>query len=287
MNKPVVALESTILAHGMPYPENIAMAKEVGAIIREYGAVPATIACLGGFIHVGLTDEQMLQLASEPNVMKVSRRDLPYVLAKNKLAATTVASTMIAAELAGIRIFVTGGIGGVHREWNQSLDISADLIELSKTNVAVVSAGAKAILDIPATLELLETLGVPVLSYKEEYFGAFYSNSSGIALEMICESPEDIAKILHTKWSMGLNGGVLLSNPIPKGDEIGAEFIEPIIREAVESAKSSGISGKALTPFLLSTIKKKTEGESLRANIALVKNNAKLGAQVALQLSKL
>lgn len=286
-NKPVVALESTILAHGMPYPENITMAKEVGAIIREHGAIPATIACLDGFLHIGLSDEQMLRIAADPNVMKVSRRDLPYALAQRKAAATTVASTMIAADLAGIRVFVTGGIGGVHREWQNSLDISSDLIELSKTSVAVVSAGAKAILDIPATLELLETLGVPVLSYKEDCFGAFYSKSSGIKLEMICESPDEIAKIIHTKWTMGLSGGVLISNAIPQTEEIDATVIEPIIGEAVHSAKKQGIEGKALTPFLLATIKKNTEGESLRANIALVRNNAKLGAQVARQLSKL
>lgn len=281
----VVALESTIVAHGMPYPDNIQMAKEVGAIIRSEGAIPATIACFDGYIHVGLTDEQLERLGTEKDVMKVSRRDLAYALSMKKTAATTVASTMIAAEMAGIKLFVTGGIGGVHREWARTMDISADLIELSKTNVAVISAGAKAILDIPATLEFLETLGVPVISFKEQFFGAFYSKSSGIALEMVCQTPKEIAQFLHTKWNMGLRGGVLVSNPILEKYELPIEVIEPVILNAISSATENGIQGKALTPYLLATIKKHTEGESLSANIELVKNNAQLGARVAVQLT--
>lgn len=284
-NRPVVCLESTIVAHGMPYPENVKMAREVGAIIRENGAIPATVACFNGYIHVGLTDAELDRLASEKNVMKVSRRDLPYALAEKKTAATTVASTMIAAEMAGIRVFVTGGIGGVHRGWNENPDISADLIELSQTSVAVVSAGAKAILDLPATLELLETLGVPVLSYQSDEFGAFYSSRSGQELEMRVEDAASIARFLTAKWSLGLHGGVLVSNPIPEEYEIPKEKIEPHIRSLMDRAKQLGIRGKKLTPFLLAGLKEATDGASLKANIALVKNNARLGARIATELA--
>ncbi len=279
--KPVVALESTIIAHGMPFPENIKMAKEVGGIIREAGAIPATIACIDGKLHVGLDDKQLNVLANSTNVMKVSRRDLPYALAMKKIAATTVSATMIGAEMAGIKIFVTGGIGGVHRGWSDSLDISTDLIELAQTNVAVVSAGAKAILDIPATLELLETLGVPVISYKSNQFGAFYSSESTEQIEMRMDNVEQIANFLNVKWGLGLKGGALISNPIPKAYEIPSDQINSVIEEAIEKSLSSGVKGKRLTPFLLSEIKNVTQGKSLEANIQLVKNNARLGAEIA------
>ncbi|MFN6380020.1 MAG: pseudouridine-5'-phosphate glycosidase [Flavobacteriales bacterium] len=279
--KPVVALESTIIAHGMPFPENIQMAKEVGAIIRGNGAVPATIACMNGKLHIGLDDQQLKLLAESDNVMKVSRRELPYAIAMKKIAATTVSATMIGAEMAGIKVFVTGGIGGVHRGWADSLDISTDLIELAQTNVAVVSAGAKAILDIPATLELLETLGVPVISYRSSRFGAFYSSESNETVEMRMDRVEEIASFLNTKWELGLKGGALISNPIPKPYEIESNKIDTIIEDAISKSKDYGIKGKKLTPFLLSEIKSITEGRSLEANIQLVKNNARLGAEIA------
>lgn len=282
---PVVALESTIVAHGMPYPENIQMAKEVGLIIRSVGAVPATVACIEGKICVGLSDGQLEILANTKGVMKASRRELPYVLAKHRLAATTVSATMIAANMAGIRIFVTGGIGGVHRGWADSLDISTDLIELSQTPVAVVSAGAKAILDIPATLELLETLGVPVISYCSSFFGAFYSSESTERIEMRLDSASEIATFLNVKWKLGLQGGALISNPIPKNYEVPSDLMESVIEEAIKKAHFGQIKGKQLTPFLLSEIKNVTEGRSLEANIHLVKNNARLGAEIAVALS--
>jgi pseudouridine-5'-phosphate glycosidase len=282
---PVVALESTIIAHGMPYPENIIMAKEVGQIIRNAGAVPATVACIDGKICVGLSDTQLDTLAHTPVVMKVSRRELPYALAKKKLAATTVSATMIGAHMAGIRVFVTGGIGGVHRGWADSLDISTDLIELSQTPVAVVSAGAKAILDIPATLELLETLGVPVISYRSSFFGAFYSSESSERIEMRLDSASEIAAFLDVKWKLGLQGGALISNPIPKNYEVPKDLIESVIEEAIGKAHFNKVKGKQLTPFLLSEIKKVTDGRSLEANIQLVKNNARLGTEIALALA--
>ncbi len=283
--RPVVALESTILAHGMPFPENVMMAKEVGRIIREGGAVPATVACLDGKICVGLADSQLEALANTPGVMKVSRRELPFALAQKKVAATTVSATMIGAHMAGIKVFVTGGIGGVHRGWSDSLDISTDLIELSQTPVAVVSAGAKAILDIPATLELLETLGVPVISYRSPFFGAFYSSESSERVEMRLDSASEIATFLDIKWKLGLKGGALISNPIPKNYEVPNDLIESVIEDAIEKSHFNKIKGKQLTPFLLSEIKNVTAGRSLEANIQLVRNNARLGAEIASALT--
>jgi pseudouridine-5'-phosphate glycosidase len=283
--RPVVALESTIVAHGMPFPENVKMAKEVGRIIREGGAVPATVACLDGKICVGLSDSQLDALANTTGVMKVSRRELPFVLAQKKMAATTVSATMIGAHMAGIRVFVTGGIGGVHRGWTDSLDISTDLIELSQTPVAVVSAGAKAILDIPATLELLETLGVPVISYRSSFFGAFYSSESNERIEMRLDSAAEISAFLDVKWKLGLQGGALISNPIPKQYEVPNDLMESVIEEAIDKAHFNNVKGKQLTPFLLSEIKNVTDGRSLDANIQLVKNNAHLGTEIAIALA--
>lgn len=279
--QPVVALESTIISHGMPYPDNVTMAKQVEQIVRENGATPATIALIDGEIKIGCSEVDIQMLASTADVMKVSRRDFPFAIANKKVGATTVAATMIAAEMAGIRVFATGGIGGVHRGWESSLDISADLYELQKTSVAVVSAGAKAILDIPATLEVLESFGVPVLGFKSHDFGAFYSRSSGIPLEMSMETPDAIANFMHVKWGLGLNGGVLISNPIPEQYEVPASFIEPVISNAVEEAKKLGINGKRLTPFLLGKIKEVTKGKSLEANLQLVYSNAALAGQIA------
>jgi pseudouridine-5'-phosphate glycosidase len=279
--KPVVALESTIIAHGMPYPQNVETALKVENVIRENGAIPATIACINGKIQVGLSSSQLEELATSKNVLKLSRRDLPIAISQKRIGATTVAATMIGAEMAGIRVFATGGIGGVHRGVEMTGDISADLQELGMTSVAVVSAGAKAILDIPRTLEYLETMGVPVLGFQSDFFGAFYSRSSGIPVEMRMDTPKEIADFLNAKWNLGLKGGVLISNPIPEEYEIPFSEIEPHILDAVEEAKALDINGKRLTPFLLGKIKEITAGRSLETNIQLVLNNAKVAAQIS------
>jgi pseudouridine-5'-phosphate glycosidase len=279
--KPLVALESTIIAHGMPYPQNVETALQVEKVIRENGAIPATIACINGKIQVGLSPSQLEELATSKNVLKLSRRDLPIAISQNRIGATTVAATMIGAEMAGIRVFATGGIGGVHRGVEMTGDISADLQELGMTSVAVVSAGAKAILDIPRTLEYLETMGVPVLGFQSDFFGAFYSRSSGIPVEMRMDTPQEIADFLNAKWNLGLKGGVLISNPIPEEFEIPSSEIEPVILEAVALANALDINGKRLTPFLLGKIKDVTSGRSLETNIQLVLNNAKVAAQIA------
>jgi pseudouridine-5'-phosphate glycosidase len=275
---PVVALESTIISHGMPYPQNVAMATEVEQIIRDGGAVPATIAVLGGRPCVGLTADDLELLASDPNVTKVSLRDLPYVIARGEHGATTVAATMRLAALAGIRTFVTGGLGGVHRGAQQTFDVSADLTELAQTDVAVISAGVKSILDIGLTLE---TLGVPVIGYGTDEFPAFFSRHSGFAAPMRSDSPAELAAIMHTKWDLGIRGGLNIANPIPEADEVPAEQIDSIIEQALRDMDAKGVKGKEATPFLLGRIVEITGGESLRANIALVKNNARLGAAVA------
>jgi pseudouridine-5'-phosphate glycosidase len=279
--KPVVALESTIIAHGMPYPQNVETALKVENEIRENGAIPATIACINGKIQVGLSSSQLEELATSKNVLKLSRRDLPIAISQKIFGATTVAATMIGAEMAGIRVFATGGIGGVHRGVEMTGDISADLQELGMTSVAVVSAGAKAILDIPRTLEYLETMGVPVLGFQSDFFGAFYSRSSGIPVEMRMDTPKEIADFLNAKWNLGLKGGVLISNPIPEEYEIPFSEIEPHILDAVGEAKALDINGKRLTPFLLGKIKEITAGRSLETNIQLVLNNAKVAAQIS------
>ena len=284
---PVVALESTIISHGMPYPRNIEMATEVERIIREGGAVPATIAVLDGRARIGLTQPDLELLATSPDVAKVSLRDLPYVVAQGRHGATTVASTMRLAALAGISVFVTGGLGGVHRGAERTYDISADLTELSTTSVAVVSAGVKSILDIGLTLETLETLGVPVVANGTDEFPAFFSRVSGHAAPMRLDTPAEFAALMAAKWRLGLTGGVAIVNPIPVQDEIPAEEIGVIIEQALTEMQRKGIHGKEATPFLLGRIVEITRGASLTANIALVNNNARLGAQVAREYAAL
>lgn len=276
-----MALESTIIAHGMPYPQNIETALEIEDIIRANGAVPATIGIIDGKIKVGLTKEEVEFLGESDEIVKVSRRDLPVVLAEKKHGATTVAGTMIAADLAGIKIFVTGGVGGVHRGAETSFDVSADLEELKKTSVAVIAAGAKSILDLGLTLEKLESFGVPVLGYQTEELPAFYSRHSGFNVDYKLENPEHTADILQAKWELGLEGGVLIANPVPEADEIEYSVINEKIEQALTEAESQGISGKELTPFLLDRIKEITAGKSLETNIALVRNNAVVGAKIA------
>lgn len=282
--KAVVALESTIISHGMPYPENVKTARLLGEIIREEGAIPATLAIIDGMIHIGLSDEELEMLGQSDEVAKVSRRDLPVVIAQKRHGATTVAATMYLASLAGIKIFATGGIGGVHRGGETNFDISADLTELGMTSVAVICAGAKAILDLPLTLEKLETLGVPVLGYETEEFPAFYSRKSGLAVDQKIDTPKELAAILNAKWELGLDGGVVIANPIPEKAEIPANEINDTIELALKEADTLGIKGKKITPFLLDRIKELTTGRSLTANIELVKNNARLAAQIAVEL---
>ena len=284
--KPVVALESTIISHGMPYPQNVQTAREVEQIIRDGGAVPATIAIIDGKICVGLSDAQLEQLGNTEGVLKVSRRDLPYVLSQKKLGATTVAATMICAELADIRVFVTGGIGGVHRGAQTSFDISADLQELAHTSVAVVCAGAKSILDLPLTLEYLETHGVPVVSVGQAQFPAFFTRESGLNADFQLDGAAELADFIRTKWQLGLNGGVVVANPVPQADAMPKTEIDAMTEQALREAEAQGVNGKAVTPFLLERIKQLTEGRSLDTNIALVKNNAVLGAALAVQLAQ-
>lgn len=281
-NKPVIALESTIISHGMPYPKNVETALEVERIVKEAGCVPATIGIIHGKLKIGLTSEEIEILGKEGlKVTKVSRRDIPYVVANKLNGATTVAGTMIASHLAGIKIFATGGIGGVHRGAQTTMDISADLDELSKTSVAVICAGAKSILDLKLTLEYLETKGVPVLGYKTKELPAFFTSKSGFELDYKMNSAKEIADLLNTKWSLGLEGGVVIANPIPHEFEMDAKLIEDVIEKAVEKAESLGIHGKDTTPFLLDEIQKVTGGNSLEANIHLVFNNVKLACEIA------
>jgi pseudouridine-5'-phosphate glycosidase len=279
--RPVVALESTIISHGMPYPKNVQTAREVEQLIRDGGAVPATIAVLGGVPRIGLDDAQLDLLGSAADVRKVSIRDLPYVIARAEHGATTVASTMRLAALAGIRVFVTGGLGGVHRGAESSMDISADLTELSLTDVAVVSAGVKSLLDIGRTLEVLETLGVPVITVGSDDFPSFYSRSSGFASPLRLDTAAEVAATMRAKWGLGLAGGLVVANPIPLAEEIPQEQISSLIEQAVAEAARLGVSGAAITPYLLGRIVELSGGESLRANIALVKNNAVLGTAIA------
>ena len=284
--KPVVALESTIISHGMPYPQNVQTAREVEQIIRDGGAVPATIAIIDGKICVGLSDAQLEQLGNTEGVLKVSRRDLPYVLSQKKLGATTVAATMICAELADIRVFVTGGIGGVHRGAQTSFDISADLQELAHTSVAVVCAGAKSILDLPLTLEYLETHGVPVVSVGQAQFPAFFTRESGLNADFQLDDAVALADFISTKWQLGLSGGVVVANPVPEAHAMPKAEIDAMTEQALREADEQGVCGKAVTPFLLARIKQLTGGRSLDTNIALVKNNARLGAALAVQLAQ-
>lgn len=285
--RPVVALESTIIAHGMPFPKNKETALLVEEVIREQGAVPATIAILNGHLKVGLNAAEIEVLGKEgAKVAKVSRRDIPFIVSRQQNGATTVASTMIIAAMAGIRVFATGGIGGVHRGAAETMDISADLQELAKTSVAVVSAGAKSILDLGLTLEYLETYGVPVIGYKTDMFPAFYTQESKLQVDYRLDTPKEIAHVLRNKWEMGLAGGVLIANPIPDQFSMPPALIESRIEEALAEAVEKEINGKELTPFLLAKIESLTGGDSLKANIKLVLNNAKLGAQIAMEMSK-
>ncbi|MBE5901406.1 MAG: pseudouridine-5'-phosphate glycosidase [Lachnospiraceae bacterium] len=286
--KPVVALESTIISHGMPYPQNVETALNVEKVLRDNGAVPATIAIIGGRLKAGLSKEEIEYLGKTgQGVTKVSRRDLPLIVAKEMDGATTVATTMIIAAMAGISIFATGGIGGVHRGAQQTFDISADLEELAMTPVTVVCAGAKAILDLPLTLEYLETKGVPVLGYQTKELAAFYTRHSGLEVDYRIDSPAELAKAIHVKKELGMQGGILVSNPIPEEYSMDADVINKAIDQAVKEAEEQGVHGKATTPFLLARVKELTGGDSLDSNIQLVYNNAKLAAQAAVELSKL
>ncbi len=284
---PVVALESTIISHGMPYPKNVETALKVEKIIRDHGAVPATIAILNGRLKVGLSPSEIETLGQAKDVVKASRRDIPFIIAKGLNGATTVASTMILADLARIRVFATGGIGGVHRGAETSFDISADLIELAQTNVAVICAGAKSILDIGLTLEYLETHGVPVIGYQTDELPAFYTSKSGFSVDYRVDNPEELAVAIKAKWDLNLAGGVIVANPIPKAYEMDPKMIDDAIKEAVRQQFAAGVKGKESTPFLLAKVKELTGGESLESNIQLVYNNAKVGAQLAVALSQL
>jgi pseudouridylate synthase len=286
-NQPVVALESTIISHGMPYPKNVETALKVEQIIRDHGAIPATIAILNGRLKVGLSRDEIEMLGKAGDVVKASRRDIPFIIAKGLNGATTVASTMILADLAGIRVFATGGIGGVHRGAETSFDISADLIELAQTNVAVVCAGAKSILDIGLTLEYLETHGVPVVGYQTDELPAFYTSKSGFAVDYRVENPDVLALAIKAKWDLNLKGGLIVANPIPKAYEMDSKVIDQAISEALKQQLAAGIKGKESTPFLLAKVKELTGGDSLDSNIQLVYNNAMVGAQLAVALCKL
>ncbi len=281
----IVALESTIITHGMPFPQNVETARRVEATVRAKGAVPATIAVLEGKLRIGLSDTELEQLAMTQDVMKLSRADMAIAITTGKTGATTVAATMIAAHLAGIKVFATGGIGGVHRGAEESFDISADLRELAITPVTVVSAGAKAILDLPKTLEVLETFGVPVIAYGQDELPAFWSRDSGIGAPLRLDSAADIAKSHRTRRDLGLSGGQLVANPIPKADEIPRSELQTIVNKAQDSVGKNGITGKDVTPYLLSRIFDLTDGRSLASNIALVLNNARLASAIAKELN--
>ena len=286
--KPVVALESTIISHGMPYPMNVETALNVEKIIREGGATPATIAIVQGRLKVGLTTEEIDALGKAgQNVVKTSRRDIPFIIANRLDGATTVASTMIIAHLAGIKIFATGGIGGVHRGAEHSFDISADLEELGRTDVAVVCAGVKSILDIPLTLEYLETKGVPVVGYQTDELPAFYTRKSGYGVDYTIQTPDALARALKAKWELGLHGGIVVANPIPTAFEMDFDTINHAIERALKEADALGITGKESTPFLLAKVKELTGGDSLHSNIELVYNNARLAAKLAVAYAKL
>lgn len=279
--KPVVALESTIISHGMPYPKNVETARAVEDMVRANGAIPATIAIMDGKCYVGLSAEQLAFFGNAKGVWKVSLRDIPYVLSKKLNGATTVAATMRIAAMAGIKIFVTGGTGGVHRGAADSMDISADLTEMAQTSVAVVSAGVKSILDIGLTLEYFETKGIPVVTFGQDELPGFYSSKSGFASPLRLETPKEIAAMLHTKWAMGLEGSVLIANPLPATQEIPKDEMEVHIRKALDAADRQHIKGKEITPFLLKYLADHTDGESLHSNIALILHNAALGAKIA------
>ena len=285
--KPVVALESTIISHGMPFPGNVDTAALVEDTMRQAGAVPATIAVLDGRLKVGLSNEQILRLGEQgPNVIKCSRRDLPFVIARKEDGATTVAATMIIAAMAGIRVFATGGIGGVHRGAEETMDISADLEELARSNVAVVCAGIKSVLDIGRTLEYLETKGVPVVGYQTDTLPAFYSRDSGFAVDYRVDTAAEVAAALNIKWDMGLDGGMVVAVPIPEAHALDGDEIDGVIEDALAEMQRHGITGKDTTPFLLAGIAERTDGRSLDANIQLVINNARVAAEIAVELMR-
>lgn len=285
--KAIVALESTIISHGMPYPQNVEMAQKVEQIVRDNGGIPATIAIIDGKIKIGLSEDELELLASAENVSKVSRRDIAEILATKKIGATTVASTMICAQLADIKFFVTGGIGGVHKGAEHTMDISADLDELSKTKVAVICAGAKSILDLDKTLEYLETKGVPVVGYQTDELPAFFTRESGLKLNTRIDEVSTIAKLAEVQWDLGLETGIVVANPVPEEDQLEPSFINGIIDKAVAKAEEEGIHGKDSTPFLLGEIVKQSEGKSLETNIKLVEHNAKIGTQIAVEYTNL
>lgn len=286
-HKPIVALESTIISHGMPYPQNVKMAKTVEDIIRNEGAIPATIAIINGKIKIGLEEDELELLASSSEVVKVSRRDLAETISTKKIGATTVASTMICAELASIQFFVTGGIGGVHQGVEETMDISADLEELAQTNVTVICSGAKSILDLPKTMEYLETKGVPVIGYQTTELPAFFTRESGLKLNSTADDVQSIANICHTKNTLNLSGGIVVANPVPTEHALEADYINNIIIQAVKAAEDQGVTGKDSTPFLLKYIVEETNGKSLETNIKLVEHNAFVGAQIAVAFNKL
>ena len=283
---PVVALESTIIAHGMPYPENVNTAKRLGSIIRDAGCVPAIIAISGGKVCVGIDDALLERIANEKDVLKVSRRDIPIAIASKALGATTVSGTLVIAHAAGIKVFVTGGIGGAHRGAETSMDVSSDLEELAIRDVAVVSAGVKAILDLPKTLEILETKGVPVVGYKTDELPAFYTRKSGLKLVAKADTVDDIVSIMKSKWDLCIGGSILIANPIPKAFEADPKVINAAIENALLRANKAGVAGKEITPFILSHVSEATGGDSLAANVALVENNARLGAKIAYAFAK-
>ncbi|MCG2821028.1 MAG: pseudouridine-5'-phosphate glycosidase [Candidatus Atribacteria bacterium] len=284
--KPVVALESTLISHGFPYPENLEVAEEMEEIIRGYGVVPATIAVIKGKIKVGLTRGELEFMATSKDILKASRRDLAVIAAKGLNGATTVAATMMVAERAGIKVFATGGIGGVHRGAEKTFDISADLQELARTPVAVVCSGAKAILDLPLTLEYLETMGVPIIGFRTDEFPAFYCRESGLKVDYVVNDEVEAAKIIRAMQDLELGGGMIIANPVPEEYALSMEYMNEMIEEAVRAAEKEGIKGKKLTPYLLNKIKELTGGKSLKANIALVKNNARVAAKIARELIK-
>ena len=286
-NRPIVALESTIISHGMPWPRNVETALSVEAAVIKNGAVPATIAIKEGKCHIGLSTDEIEYFGQTKNVWKVSLRDMPYVLSNKLPGATTVAATMRIAAMAGIKIFATGGIGGVHRGAESTLDISADLTEMSQTNVAVISAGVKSILDIGLTLEYLETKGIPVVTFGQDEFPSFYSSKSGFKSPLRIDNPEDIASMLKIKWAIGLNGSVLIANPLHESQEVDQDTIESHIQNALNEANKLNIKGKEVTPFLLKYIAGNSNGESLEANIALIHNNASLAAKIAVAMTKI
>jgi pseudouridine-5'-phosphate glycosidase len=283
LGAPIVALESTVITHGLPRPQNLELARNMEKNVREAGAVPATVALLDGKIHIGLSDEELVRLADEESTLKVSHRDFATAIVKKANGGTTVAGTMYAANLVGIKVFATGGIGGVHKE--SAFDISTDLRSLAEIPTIVVCAGAKAILDLPATLEYLETMGVPVVGYQTDEFPAFYSRESGLGVSTRLDSPKEIAEFARAHWDLGMKSGILVTNPIPEADAIPAAKMEPIIAKASAEAIEQGIHGQKLTPFLLGRISELTKGKSLKANLALLLNNAHLAAQIAAEMS--